>query len=246
MSFGNTKSPRKPQGGKGQKYVVPQRRSEAGQMVYYLTPELEAEFRRLFPVTMNPVLMRWFGLSCNTLHRFAQNLGLSKDMAAIHKAHARQIKRICERNGYYASMRGKAPSEATVEATRRRWAEGFHPLKALKEKDPKKYKATLERRAQRRRELMAKERRRVEIGLNPYTKLHIPCYNYTSSQVNHRYYAVKRGYVPGDVREGTGERYVLYYTRGTARSARFEKNCIRDGFCIRELDPKPAIKYVGL
>lgn len=232
MSFGNTRSPRKPQAGKGQKYVVPQRRCNAGPMEYYLTPELEAEFRRLYPVTMNTVLMARFGLSHSTLHRFAQEMGLVKDKKAISKAHARQIKRICEKNGYYDSLRGKRPSEACIEATKRKRAEGFHPLKSLKENNPKKYEADMRKRSLKRKELMAKERRRVEIGLSQYTKLNIPCYIYTSSQMNFRCRAKKRGYVPGDKRESTGERYVLYYTGETERSERFERNCVKGGFKI--------------
>lgn len=76
-------------------------------------------------------MMTWFGIGFPTLQRFKRELGLEKDMKAIRKQQAKDAKKICERNGYYDSLRGKAPSEACLEAIRKRHAAGFCPIKQL-------------------------------------------------------------------------------------------------------------------
>lgn len=92
--------------------------------------------------------MQWFGISFSTLQRFKRELGLEKDMRAIRKQQAKDAKKICEKNGYYDSIRGKAPSEACLEATRRLRASGFHPVKQLKDDNPRKYKRVLRKKSE--------------------------------------------------------------------------------------------------
>lgn len=229
MSFNNTKTPTKPTC--KAKYQVPQRKhARAGVMEFYLTPELEKEFRRLFPVTMNRRMMELFGISFSTLQRFKRELGLVKNETTIRKKLAKQVKKICEDNGYYDSLRGKAPSDACIEATKKMWAEGFHPMKALKKKSPRKYKRTCQRRSEERKALIAKEKKHIRWGLSQSTGLHLPFDIFTRSQVSHRHNALKRGYLLGDMAEFSGERYTIFYDKDTKRSPRFEQNCINDGF----------------
>lgn len=235
MSFNNTKTPRKPKDSVGQKYTVPQRPSSYGNKEYYLTPELEVEFRKLYPVTMNPVLMRMFHISHSCLHRFARELGLTKDRDIILKAHAKQVKKICEKNGYYDSLRGKPLSEACRKGSVvKRKEQGFHPLLQIKTEHPRRYKFLMKRRSENRKAIIAKEKRRVQIGLDQHTRIHLPCYDYSRPQVNFRYNAKKRGYVLGNVREFSGERYTIYYTEETERAGIFEKNGSKLGFIFRE------------
>ena len=137
------------------RYQLPSRLVR-GVKTYYLTPELEQHFRRLFPVTMNRDMMRIFGISFSTMERFKRDLGLQKN--TIRHKHAQQVKRICEENGYYDSLRGKQPSDACIEAARQKRASGFHPLKALKQKNPKKYRGVVQQWSEARRELIRKER----------------------------------------------------------------------------------------
>ena len=111
MSYPNTHTPRMAEIEGKARYQLPSRLVR-GVKTYYLTPELEQHFRRLFPVTMNRDMMRLFGISFSTMERFKRNLGLTKNMRTIRHKHAQQVKRICEENGYYDSLRGKAPSEA--------------------------------------------------------------------------------------------------------------------------------------
>lgn len=237
MAFNNTSSPLKPT--KPPKYIVPMRISPTARLPeYYLTPELEKEFSRLYPITMNPRLMELFGLSHTTLHRFARELGLKKDMNVIHRKHAQQVKNICEKNGYYDSIRGKSPSEATLEGIRRKHAEGFCPLRTLKEKHPRKYKKYLQARSEQRKALMAKERKLLDYGLTPHTNLHIVQQAYTRSQSMHRVKAKKRGYILGDPSEWNNERFTIYYDSNTKRTPTFERNCNKNGFTFRHISTR--------
>lgn len=228
MSFNNTKTPTKPNG--KAKYPVPKRRSEKGPMEFYLTPELEKEFRRLFPVTMNRRMMELFGISFSTLQRFKRELGLVKNETTIRKKLAKQVKKICEDNGYYDSLRGKQPSEQCRQAIHEKFASGWHPMKSMKAKNPRKYKKTLQRRSEERKALIAKEKKHIRWGLSQSTGLHLPFDIFTRSQVSHRHNALKRGYLLGDMAEFSGERYTIFYDKDTKRSPRFEQNCINDGF----------------
>lgn len=101
MSFRNTKTPKKPTG--KAKWQVPQRPSpKAGhKMEYYLEGELKEKFCKLFPKNSNRRMMQWFGISFSVCQRFKRELGLEKDMTAIRKQLVKDVKKICEKNGYY-------------------------------------------------------------------------------------------------------------------------------------------------
>ena len=143
MSFRNTKTPSKPT--TPAKWQIPTRpKYKAGKDEYYLEGELKERFCKLFPKNSNRRMMTWFGISFSTLQRFKRELGLEKDMKAIRKQKAKDTKKICERNGYYDSLRGKAPSEACIEARHRLTAAGFCPIKQLKANNPRKYKRMLQ------------------------------------------------------------------------------------------------------
>ena len=116
MSFRNTKTPLKPI--TAAKWQVPMRPNPInGVKEYYLEGELKERFCKLFPKNTNRRMMTWFGISFSTLQRFKREFGLEKDMKSIIRQQAKDTKRICEKNGYYASIRGKAPSEACLEYT---------------------------------------------------------------------------------------------------------------------------------
>lgn len=234
MSFANTSTPTKPTC--KPKYIVPMRKHEKMHvMEFYLTPELEKEFRRLFPVTMNRRMMELFGISFSTLQRFKRELGLVKNETTIRKKLAKQVKKICEDNGYYDSLRGKQPSEQCRKAMSEKFASGWHPMKAMKAKNPRKYKKTLQRRSEERKALIAKEKKHIRWGMSQSTGLHLPFDIFTKSQISHRYNALNRGYLLGDKAEFSGERYTIFYDKDTQRSAKFEQNCIADGFRFQSL-----------
>ena len=206
-----------------------------------LTDEQQAWLCRWFPEVENGVLMQASGLTHSSLHRFARELHLTKSekgLKGIKRRQAAHIKRLCERNGYYDSLRGRQPSAAAVEATKKRWQEvregkREHPIKAIKRKNPRRYKKMMQKRSEERKETFRKERRRELYGLERKTKLHLPMTKYTKRQVSHRYNALKRGYyVMLDCSEGSGERYNIYYNEDTKRSQYFERNLINDGFNV--------------
>lgn len=141
MSFNNTKTPNKPIG--KAKWQVPMRpHHKGGKDEYYLEGELKERFCKLFPKNSNRRMMAWFGISFSTVQRFKREFGLEKDMKAIRKQQAKDIKKICERNGYYASLRGKKPSEASIEAIRQLRAAGFPPVEAAQSQQSAQIQAT--------------------------------------------------------------------------------------------------------
>ena len=210
---------------------------------FVLTDEQEAWFRKWFPEVENSVIAEVSGMGLNCIHKFARLYGLTKSekgMKAIKRRQAAHIKKVCERNGYYDSLRGRQPSAASVEATKKRWQEvregkREHPIKALKRKNPRKYKRKMQERSEERKELIRKERRREIYGLERKTNLRLPMNKYTRRQVSHRYNALKKGYyVMLDCSEGSGERYNIYYNEDTKRSQYFERNLVNDGFKVMQ------------
>ena len=232
MSFRNTKSPLKPT--TAAKWQVPMRpNAKSGIKEYYLEGELKERFCKLFPKNSNRRMMAWFGISFSTLQRFKREFGLEKDMKSIIRQQAKDTKRICEKNGYYASIRGKAPSEACLEATRQLRAEGFHPIKQLKANNPRKYKRLMQKKSEQRKELWRKERLRAFYGLERQTNLHIP-----SSPLSHRAAAQKHAMIKfcNYFADPLGDPHIICYDSDTQRSARREATAAKHGLKVVEAD----------
>ena len=196
-----------------------------------------------FPTTENKRLAKAMGIGQHKLLCFARELGLTKSEAGLRAIKRRQAKAMAKanrKNGCYDRKRGHAPSEATLEGNRRRWKEilaGLResPQDTAKRKHPRKWKASLKKRSENRKEMIAKENRRIIYGLERKTNLKVVVMNpYTRSQTHHRHNALKRGYLLDvDCSEGSPGRYVIYYDSNTERSERFERNCIADGFIFK-------------
>lgn len=211
---------------------------------WVLTDEQREWFCRWFPEEENSRLMKASGMTHSTLHRFARELGLTKSPKGIKRIRKRQaahIKRVCERNGYYDSMRGRQPSEACLKATAQMWQdirEGKreHPARIMKRENPRKYRKWMENRSKERKETIRKEMRRVLYGMERKTRLKcIVMCKYTRRQVSHRHNALKRGYIiMEDCSEQGGERYNIYYDNETKRSPIFERNLLKDGFHLKQ------------
>ena len=198
---------------------------------------------RWYPVTENKRLAKAMGISLYKLHCFARELHLTKSeegWRAIKRRQTKAMAKTNERNGCYDRKRGHAPSEATLEGVRRRWEEyrqGLResPLAIAKRKHPRKWKASQKKRSENRREMIRKEKQRIIYGLERKTNLKVVVMTpYKRSQIAHRYNALKRGYLlDTDCSEGQPGRYFIYYDDDTQRSARFEANCIKDGFTFK-------------
>ena len=232
MSFNNTKTPNKPIG--KAKWQVPMRpNAKSGMKEYYLEGELKERFCKLFPKNSNRRMMAWFGLSFSTLQRFKREFGLEKDMQAVRKQQAKDIKKICERNGYYASIRGKAPSEACLEATRQLRAAGFHPMKQLKANNPRKYKRLMRKKSEQRKELWRKEQLRAFYGLERKTNLRIPTSPLSHSASSHKHAMIKACNYFADP---FGDPHIICYDSETQRSAQREATAAKHGLKVVEAD----------
>lgn len=208
---------------------------------YVLTQEQIDWLCKWYPVTENSVLMKMSGIKFSTLHRFARQFKLTKSDEGLKKIlyrTAKRIKKICEKNGYYDSIRGKQPSEACRQASLRRWQDVRdgklkHPFHVLSKR---KYNNLLSRMSVNRKELIRKEQMRTIYGLDRKTRLRIVMCRFRPSQINHRYAAKKRGYIlPADISEDGMTRYTIYYNADTTRNSLFEKNLINDGFKVLPL-----------
>ena len=210
---------------------------------YMLTEEQKAWLRRWFPEVENNTLVRLSGINMSTLHRFASELGLTKSREGLRNIMRRQAakgKEVMRKNGYYASLKGRRPSQACQDGVKRMWQEIHegkreHPLQVMKRKHPRKYKKLMAEKAERRKTTMRMERRRVLFGMKRETNLiNIVMNPYRKSQCSHRYNAVKRGYIIyNDCSEQGGERYNIYYDADTDRSPLFEENLRKDGFTLK-------------
>ena len=196
--------------------------------------------RKWFPIVENSKIIKASGIKHSSLHRLVSRLGIRKSeegMKGIKRRQAAHIKRLCEKNGYYDSIRGKDPHINSVEATKKTWREikaGLResPMEIFKRQHPRKYKAMRKRQGEKRKETIASERRRAKWGLPRKTNLScIVQVPYRRSQVCRRYNAQKYGYIlASDCSEGSGSRFTIYFDDNTQRSQQFERNCIKDGF----------------
>jgi hypothetical protein len=207
-----------------------------------LNDEQRAWLCQWFPTIENKRLAKAMGISLYKLHCFARELNLTKSEEGWRAIKRRQTKAMAKanhKNGCYDRKRGHAPSEATLEGNRRRWEEVRAGLKELpqdiaKRKHPKRWQASLKKRSDERKEMIRKEKRRIVYGMERKTSLKVVVKPYTGSQTSHRYNALKRGYLLDmDCSEGQPGRYVIYYDDETQRSAKFEANCIKDGFTFK-------------
>lgn len=208
-----------------------------------LNEEQEAWLVMWFPVTEDKRLAKAMGVSMETMRNYANRLGVKgkseTGMASIRKRQAKAAAKTNERNGCYDRKRGKPVSEATRKGLLKRWQdvrEGrrLSPMEELKQRDPKAYAENLRLKSELRKEMIRKEQRRVLYGLERKTKLKVVLKPYTQSQTHHRHSALQRGYLLDmDCSEGQLGRYVIYYDDETQRSAKFEANCIKDGFTFK-------------
>lgn len=213
----------------------------------YVLNEQQAEWlRQWFPVVENARIAKAMGVSESTMHRLARRYGLVKSEQGMQGIKRRQVKRIvrtCKKNGYYERIKGKHPSDATMEGTARMWEEirqgkRPHPLQLLKRNSPRKYKKLMAWKSDDMRERIEAEKRRVKWGLPRKTRLTIAVtIPYTPSQRQRRYSAALRGYIlAADCGEGSGNRFVIYFDNDTRRAPIFERNCIADGFRFEPWD----------
>lgn len=233
MSFPNTHTPKLSEITGEAKYQCPTHIVN-GAVTYYMTPELEARFRKLYPVTMNRDMMQLFGISFSTVQRFKRLFGLEKKMNTIRRKQAAVAKKINEESGFFDTLRGKPLSEACYKAAAEKRATGWHPLKGLSHRNNRKYHRIMKKRSENRKELMRKEKMRVEWGLQQQTNLHIPYDPYGRKRSIFKNTCRRAGYIPGNP-HNPEERWIIFYTPETKRGTIREKNGEKLGFKFEPL-----------
>ncbi|MCQ2310203.1 MAG: hypothetical protein MJZ64_00410 [Paludibacteraceae bacterium] len=231
MSFKNTQTPRKPT--TPARYQIPKVVGQHGVMTYQLEGELKERFIRYFPTHTNREMMELFGIAYSPMQRFKRELGLKHNKRAIIRKQAEITKRICEQNGYYDSLRGVAPSEACKVAAKAKRDTGWHPLDEVR-KNKRRWARLKQRRSEKRKDIVERERKRVDWGLPRHTNLHMPFVVYNRRQVSIRYTMQKRGYVVGNAYDET-ERMHIFYTAKTQRSTIVENHAEQLHFTITAL-----------
>lgn len=212
-----------------------------------LTAAQEQWLRQWYPEIENKTLRAAMGISLRTLTRLAAELGIEKSEEGRKAIFRRRVARMvatCERNGYYDSLRGRRQPEYLKEGLKR-WHKDILDGKAppsitiFRRNHPRRYAAWRREKSERRRKTVRQEKFRLLSGGRRETGLRLRLAPYTRSQISHRYSALQRGYwFYDDCSEEGGERWNIYWDDDTRRSARFERNCEKDGFHI--LDGREA------
>lgn len=211
---------------------------------YVMDDEQREWLVRWFPTVANCRLAKAMKVSLDVLKRLAKSLQLKKSeqgLKAIKRLQIREAVKTCEKNGHYAQMRGRRPSEATRQGAKQMWADiragkRVNHVLAMREKHPQKFKNRMRVMSAERKEMIRKEKLRMVYGLERHTTLQLALTPFRQSQLSHRYSALNRGYLlTEDCSEGSPDRYTIFYDKDTQRSEQFEQNCKNDGFRIEPL-----------
>ena len=204
-----------------------------------LSREQEDWLIHYFPTTPNCIIEAKSGLSNATLHRLARRLSLTKmkeiRTELLQWTYIHKTKQKCIEEGVYERFSHNAKPEHLIEWRKQASANGWHPIKSLREKNPRKYASLMKKRSEARKELERKEALRQKYGLERKTTLHIPDQPFTRKQVTFRFTMKSRGYILGDMREEMGERFVIFYDDNTERSKICEAHAVEKGFEVKPL-----------
>ncbi len=97
------------------------------------------------------------------------------------------------------------------------------------------FRKIMQRRGEKMSETRRKEERRIRWGLPQQTRLYVPMKKYSCAQLSCRMHALEKGYVlSADCKEGSPHRWAIYYDGYTPRDEKFERNCNKNGFEIKE------------
>ena len=105
----------------------------------------------------------------------------------------------------------------------------------LSKKDSDGFKEIMQRKGEKMSETRRKEERRIRWGLPQQTRLYIPMKKYNCAQLSCRAHALEKGYIlAADYKEGSPDRWVIFYDKDTPRDEVFEKNCEKNQFEVKE------------
>ena len=205
---------------------------DKGKAKFFLDGETKEQFIKLYPKYPNSRIMKLFGISVSTVDRFRRELSLHKDMKAIRKEQGKALKKTCTKNGYYDSLKGKRPSEACIEATKRLRAAGFTPITRLKETNPRKYRAAMAKKSAARKELMRLEALREQYGLGRKTKIRIVQNKIKHVASAYKCYTIKKANYFADQESP----FNICFDSQTQRSEKMEKTAAKHGLHVLQGD----------
>ena len=205
---------------------------DKGKAKFFLDGETKEQFIKLYPKYPNSRIMKLFGISVSTVDRFRRELSLHKDMKAIRKEQGKALKKTCTKNGYYDSLKGKRPSEACIEATKRLRAAGFTPITRLKETNPRKYRAAMAKKSAARKELMRLEALREQYGLGRKTKTRIVQNKIKHVASAYKCYMIKKANYFADQESP----FNICFDSQTQRSEKKEKTAAKHGLHVLQGD----------
>lgn len=210
------------------------------------TPAQKEWLRRVFPTSLNSELAEIMRLTPDGMRSLTFRMGLRKREtysppqgleAALRKG--RELFRGRKRWSHYTerqldwlrSVYPLAPDEEVARAAGMNTSAlhgvaGYHGIR----KDTLRTASLM---GERSHGWYKRQKRRSRLGLPKDTGRYIDETPLAKGQYQARHYGKCLGYIPGDTGD-PWDRYAIYYTQGTRRSARFEKGLERRGMYLYE------------
>lgn len=202
-----------------------------------LTPQQEKYLIKHFQHTKNDELMQKLGLSNVTLHRFAKTLGLKKSkqfMNRMQREASEKAKVINEQTNYRAQRIAASVLwdnyRETGELPKGCFQRGVTQNMRI---GKKRNKQRIEKAQKKRNETIARDKRRVRLGLDPLTNL-VKLRKINREQATLRSnMKSKKGYIVfrGDVDN-------VYYDSNTNRSEKMEQHAIQLEMSVRPIEER--------
>lgn len=198
-----------------------------------LTRQQQNYLRRHYQHTKNDELVATLGISHSSLHRLARKMGLHKSRQFIRRCQAEStaiMKEVNSDNGYYFQQRYARKQWQEYREQGTRPSSCFKPgVSSAKRLGAKKEQQRLLKSHQSRRETLERDKRRVRLGLQPFTRIIKEC-KLSRKQISIRHNMKKRGYIVFRTDADS-----IYYDQNTSRSPIMERHAVKLEFFIRDI-----------
>lgn len=195
-----------------------------------LTKEQEEWLKENFSTMKNDVIADRLGISLTRLHVFARAMGLTKDPEFMRQLRRENVDKLKEHNQttsyVHAYLSCKRRYEEYVKSGGKTPWQGFKPgVKNIERLGPEKNAARIKKLQEIRRQQIARDRRRISLGLDPLTNL-IRASKFTQWEKDFRSNMKRAGYIifKNDP--------VIYYDKDTRRSTRREDAAKKNGMQV--------------
>lgn len=214
----------------------PKRRVQQGQKITLKSSE-KKWLREHFPNTKNAVLCEYLGMSVTTLHKFARKMKLKKSPEFMTQCNRDALNAAREYNvatGYEAARRAAIRHHARCK---KMGISHYYYKKGetnVERYGAEKWRRTVAKMQASRNKAIARDKRRVSLGLEPLTKL-VSAVKMSSSEKYLRCYLKKRyGYI---VKRGDA---VIRYDDQTRRNEALEARAKSMGLAVMHMKARLA------